>query len=131
MDSKNWQQIKSFNRDLKRELLREFAIYRQYFSQILDDDQTEWPTSYQKRNITLTGRLRDSVSINVTQDRIGFEWNTPYKNKIRFGYVTSKGKKMNGRDWVKLCLSRYPVSTIVKKATVNVTKSKIHFRLSR
>jgi hypothetical protein len=127
----NRQTIQRFAKSLKHELIRELEAYGPKFGPIFDEPQTEWPTSYSKRYVTLTGALRDSLSVQAGDSGVSFDWNVPYKNKIRYGWVTRSGSARRGRDWVRLILKKHPIKDAVGRAAVKAAGKTPGVRLIR
>jgi hypothetical protein len=123
--------VQKFAKLLKQELIEEFVQYGPKFTPLLDEPQSEWPTSYSKRFVTLTGALKESLRVSATEHSVSMNWNVLYKNKIRYGWVTSSGSARRGRDWVSLVLKKHPVKDAVERAAVKAVRGTKGLRLVR
>lgn len=121
---------------INKDVLRRKAIKAldEYAAKIGDEFQEQieatdwvWPNNTRRRNGTRAGKTRDIVDTGELRDSQqgpligysrysrGFKWTAEHASLVRDGYITSTGRQVRGRDWVKTALNAIPFSQFIAR----------------
>lgn len=122
--------------NIDESLLRRKAItaLNEYAAKIGDEFQEQiekkdwyWPNTTKRENGKRAGNPRDIVDTGELRDSQegpavaygglsqGFKWSAPYASLVQQGYITSTGRQIFGRDWVKTALQALPFAQFIAR----------------